>query len=241
MKTRKIILLLNLMIIISIAISCKKFVEVDGPNTSLNEANIYQKDATAAAVLTGIYTNLSNNFLTAGDLMSTSFVAGLSSDELVLYNTTNNTDLNSYYTNTLNSQSSIVFWSNIYTKLYIVNAAIKGISNSTTLNPTVKQQLLGEALFMRAFCFFYLVNLYGDVPLVLTTDYKVNASMTRTSKELVWEQIVKDLKDAQKMLSSNYLDATLLKITSEKVRPTRWSATALLARTYLYLKDWTNA
>src|SRR5207253_1054617 len=61
------------------------------------------------------------------------------------------------------------------------------------------------------------------------------------SKQKVYEQIVADLKDAQNLLSSSYLDATLLKSYSERVRPTKWTATALLARTYLYMAQYANA
>jgi hypothetical protein len=96
---------------------------------------------------------------------------------------------------------------------------------------------------MRAFCYFYLVNLYGDVPLVLATDYKQNALLARTGKDQVYQQIISDLKDAQNLLSDKYLDGSLTAYsgTPEKVRPTKWAATALLARTYLYTEKWTDA
>jgi len=239
---KKITTVFSLILIVSVLANCKKLVEVDGPSTSLNSANIYETNATAASVVTGIYTSLSSNPIYTGDLTSMSFLAGLSSDELVLYNPAANRDLNFYYTNTLNSQSGAhVFWDNIYTDLYIINAAFEGITNSTKLSPSVKQQLLGEVRFMRAFCFFYLVNLYGDVPLVLSTDYKVNSLIPRTPKEQVWQQIILDLKEAQELLNPNYLDATLLKVTGEKVRPTKWAATALLARAYLYTNKFVDA
>jgi hypothetical protein len=102
---------------------------------------------------------------------------------------------------------------------------------------------LGEAKFMRAFFYFYLVNMYGDVPLVITSNYKVNANMPRTSTQDVYKQIISDLMDAQNLLSSNYLDGNLQKYAGspEKVRPTKWAATALLARVYLYTSDYANA
>ncbi len=94
---------------------------------------------------------------------------------------------------------------------------------------------------MRAFFYFYLVNLYGDVPLVLSTDYKLNALLLRTDKQLVYDQIINDLKEAKTELSDNFLDGKLNGVTVERVRPTKWSATALLARAYLYKKDYANA
>src|SRR5207244_6787281 len=83
--------------------------------------------------------------------------------------------------------------------------------------------------------------MFGDVPLALTTDPETNVLLSRTPKAQVYDQIKTDLKDAEELLSGNYLDATLLKTTSERVRPTKWAAAALLARVYLYTSDWANA
>ena len=113
------------------------------------------------------------------------------------------------------------------------------MSNSLTFS--VKQQLLGEAYFLRAFFYFYLVNLYGDVPLVLSTDWKTNSVMGRAPQSQVYQQVINDLKAAQNLLNENYLDGTLLNTTIERVRPNKWAATALLARVYLYTRDWANA
>jgi len=233
--------LISGILIVVLATGCKKLVNVDGPTTSLNSANIYEKDNTAAAVLTAIYSNMSAAYINSGGITSMSLFAGLSADEFTLYNNTGGA-ANYYYTNALNVQTGgFEFWSSSYPDLYKINAALEGISNSSTLSPSVKQQLLGEAKFLRGFYFFYLANLYGDVPLTLTTDYRVNSVMPRTSKELVWQQIITDLKEAQALLSSEYLDASLLKATSDRVRPTKWAATAMLARAYLYRKEWQNA
>ncbi len=71
---------------------------------------------------------------------------------------------------------------------------------------------------MRAFCYFYLVNLYGDVPLVLSTDWKINLELQRNSKVEVYDQIIADLKDAKKMLSDQYLEDNILNGTIERVK-----------------------
>ena len=56
----------------------------------------------------------------------------------------------------------------------------------------------------------------------------------------VYQQIVSDLNQAQQLLSPNFLDGTLLNQTTDRVRPTQWSATALLARAYLYAGNMTS-
>src|SRR5258708_22074203 len=70
----------------SVLPGCKKLVEVKSPPTSLTSENIYADDATAASVLTGIYTNLSSAPLIRGtSINSISLVSGLSADELALH------------------------------------------------------------------------------------------------------------------------------------------------------------
>jgi hypothetical protein len=71
----------------------------------------------------------------------------------------------------------------------------------------------------------------------------VNAKLPRAPLLQVYQQIVTDLKDAQNLLSDNYLNKNLQNYTGtpERLRPTQWAATALLARTYLYMGDYPNA
>jgi hypothetical protein len=225
-------------------ISCKKLVENDPPPNAIVSATVYTTDATAAAVLTGVYTKMANNgFAFATGLNSISVLAGLYSDELTLFGGTSNgnSTLVRYYTNNLSSSADVNPWQGTYQCLIAVNTAIENLSNSTPLTPSVKQQLIGEAKFIRAFCYFYLVNFYDDVPLALTSDYRTNSNLRRTEKSDVYQQIITDLKDAQNLLNDTYLDATLKASSSERVRPTKWAATALLSRVYLYTGDWVNA
>jgi starch-binding outer membrane protein, SusD/RagB family len=222
--------------------SCKKFVDLAPPKSSINEANVYASDATAIAVLTGIYTKLGSTFSGSSGI---SFQSALSADELTLASVVTAEDMLAFYRNQLRSDANrsygTLLWNNLYAYIYTCNAAIEGLNQSASLTAAVKNQLTGEAKFLRAFFYFYLVNYYGDAPLELTTNPNVNAKLPRTAKQKVYEQIVADLKDAQNLLSSWFPDASLLKSTSEKVRPTKWAATALLARTYLYLGQYANA
>jgi len=239
----------GLVLLILAQLSCRKLAEVNAPITSVNAANVYNTDATAAAVLTGIYTKISDqdyDLSVIDNINGISLFPSLSADDLTLYDLSN-TILLPYYRNDLNSliSSGGVFWNSIYPIIFVTNSAIEGLNNSTGLTPAVKQQLLGEAKFMRAFCYFYLINLYGDVPLATSSDYKINSVLPRTSKGQVYQQILADLKDAQNLLSTNYLMSDALSAyavgSEERVRPTKWAATALLARVYLYTGDYVNA
>jgi hypothetical protein len=224
--------------------SCKKIVDVKAPVTSTNADIVYGADPTAIAAINNIYTQMSKDGLVSG-VTSMSLFPGLSSDELKVLTGTTDKTLLGYYTNALtttNIAGSEDFWINIYSKyIFSVNSAIEGLTKSASLTPSIKQELLGETKFIRAFCYFYLVNLYGDVPLVLTTDYKQNSNIGRSAKSDVYIQIVTDLKDAQNLLSADYLDGTLLNSSTERITPNKFAATALLARVYLYLNNEVDA
>jgi hypothetical protein len=215
-------------------------VEVEVPNTSLTRSNVYTNDATAAAVLTDIYARMSNgSYFFTTSTNSITVRTGLTGDELNLFGSSQN--LGDYYLNNLSSSNSQTLWEIFYRTLYPVNAAVEGLSSSTSLTPAVKQQLTGEAKFLRAFIHFYLINIYGNAPLITSTDYRINSVMTRTAKEDVYKQIIADLKDAENLLSDNYVTANAMTTTTERVRPNKWTATALLSRVYLFTGDWVNA
>jgi len=227
---------------------CKKLVTVDSPSNGLTSENVYNNDATASAVLIGQYSGLgSNSPSRAFSINSLSLVSGLSADELTLYggSANANTTLAQYYFNSLSggisTSSSQTIWSDFYYNVYVVNLVLERLAVSGSLTPVVKQQLIGEAKFLRAFYYFYLVNLYGDVPLTITSDYRVDAVLSRSPVAQVYQQIIADLKNAQNLLTDGYVGADAKSSTTERLRPNKWAATALLARAYLYRQQWDSA
>lgn len=229
---------LTMLIPFLLILSCKKFVEVKAPVTGVNAENVYKSEATASAALLGIYTNL-NGVLSGG--RGVSITSGLSADELTLWGGSNDTKYQAFYQNALNNSSDLTAWSAYYYYLLQVNSAIEGLNSSSDITASAKKQLLGEAMFMRAFIYFYLVNYYGDVPLIITSDYRINSTIERTAKSQVWQQIIADLKEAQSLLTDKYVGANVLVPSNERTRPNKWAATALLSRAYLYDLAWSNA
>jgi hypothetical protein len=216
---------------------CKKLVEVKAPSTSTNSEIVYSSDATATSVLTDLYVQILNSDITRMYLF-----LGLSSDELTLFNGVTDLGYQAYFSNNLSPSTPglVDFWAPLYSRIFTTNAAIEGLTASNSLSPNVKQQLLGEAKFLRAFLYFYLINLYGNAPLNVTTDYKANRVRPRTEKALVYEQILTDLKDAKTALGDKYINASFANI-NERIRPNKFAATAMLARVYLYTRDYKNA
>jgi hypothetical protein len=224
-------------------VGCTKLVEVDAPLTSTNTDIVFGTDATAIAALNGIYTKMSQSGLTSG-LNAMSLFPSLSADDLTLFNGETDEVYLSYFQNNLTSINTggADFWTSIYSSyIFLANSAIEGLGASEKVSPSVKQQLIGEARFIRAFSYFYLVNLYGDVPLVLTTDYKSNSNIPRSKKIDVYTQIIEDLKMAYEMLSGNYRNRINLALSTERIAPNKWAAAAMLSRAYLYSEDFSNA
>jgi hypothetical protein len=211
--------------------SCKKFVEVDSLTDKLLSEQVFQNDATANAATAGIYRQLrTSNFISFMALYS-----GMISDEVSpgISTAANTSD---YVNNTLSTDDSSLPWNALYSVIYSANSVVEGLTNNKSVSEKAGQYYMGEAKFNRAFCYFYLVNLYGDVPLVLSSDVKTNSLIGRSAVNDVYAQIISDLKDAQNGLGNDYSYTG-----GDRSRADKLVATALLARIYLYQKDWANA
>src|SRR5690606_9509366 len=127
-------------------------------------------------------------------------------------------------------------WSSAYNIIYMTNSIVEGVTNSTILSEETRNRVEGQARFIRAFTYFYLVNLYGKVPLILTTDYGKNALATRDPEVKVFEQVSTDLDLAMSLLedAKEYKDL-------ERTNVTYFVAMALRARIYLYEQNWMKA
>lgn len=217
--------------------SCRKYLDVPLPVSSVASDGAFSTDQTCAGALNSVYANFLSTGLFDGTA-ATSYTLGLYSDELKYYGTLVNSL--ALYKNAITATAggATAFWTSFYTQLYSLNQAIAGIQGNNGL--TYKSQWLGEAYFTRALIYFYLTNLYGDVPLVTTPDYLINNGLKRSGKMDVYKQVIADLKQAQGFLDDQYHDDGGA-VTSGKGRPNRMAATALLARVYLYTADWANA
>ncbi|HSC37495.1 MAG TPA: RagB/SusD family nutrient uptake outer membrane protein, partial [Chitinophagaceae bacterium] len=217
--------------------ACKKLVEPSAPGEKIGVEAVYNNDKTAASVLTRQLAEMS--FQSDG-ANGYPFICALSADDLKLGASIDLTTQQIYF-NALKSDPT-QWWSKIYNEIYTANDAIEQLSISTGVSERVRGLLLGEAKFTRAFCYFYLVNTYGGVPLVLTTDYTQTMGYGRTDPAAIYAQIVTDLKDAKGLLSSEYLGSNMLATTTgDRLRPIKATAGALLARVYLYTGEYAKA
>jgi hypothetical protein len=214
--------------------SCRKWIEPERSPVLMEKKKVFDSDLSATAAMNGVYAQSVFGILGMcnGGL---SVYGGLLADDIV--NNAANANADPFAQNSLLPTNNIVstnFWAPAYRNLYAVNAILEGLQETGSLSAVVKKQLTGEALLFRSFLLFYLVNLFGDIPLVTVTDYKMNAVLPRSSVTVVYEQLTNDLLYAKELLSVDYP-------APGKLRPNKYAAMALLARVYVYRKQWANA
>jgi len=118
---------------------------------------------------------------------------------------------------------------------FLVNPEIESITGITTAR---KNQLLGEAYFLRSFYYFTLVTNFGDVSLILApvkTYQEAFDKAVRAPKAEVWNQINKDLALAKDLLPNSKFSSN-----SEKWRVSKGAVIALQAKSALYNEKWTD-
>jgi hypothetical protein len=226
-----------------LAISCNKLVEVGEPIDAITAKKMFRNEAQAESALAGVYYELINGYGTRPEPFLSSFAAGLSvyagglsADEFNV-NSINKTAYalaTSKLTLTNNDYPTRI-WNSAYHTIYNAVSVIEGITTTenSSMRDSVKVQYIAEAKFLRAFCYFYLVNYFGDLPLVLTTDFNKTRTMSRSSVQVVYAQILSDLQDAERDLPAHYEAGK-----KERVRANKWTAKAMLAKVHLYMKNY---
>jgi starch-binding outer membrane protein, SusD/RagB family len=229
---------LTLATITTMLTACKKLIQIPpNPPTEISTSEQFADSASAMTAMAGVYTypttSQSTGFTFNDGLLS--LCTGLSSDELSIGSNSQAGFLQflQYGVTPLNTTVPSL-WNDPYVGIYDVNAVLSGIASSPGLSASLKTQLTGELQFVRALYYVDLENLFGAMPLVLTTDYNVSSKIGRTSLDSVNAQIMTDLQAARQVLPVTYP-------SSGHLRPNLYTVKALLARIYLYQKNWQAA
>lgn len=214
--------------------SCEDFVDVDLPDNRIVSETVFTNDQTANSAVIGIYNELFKADFANGDLRSVTMLGELAADNF--QTTVINDALREFEDNDLltNNSYNLNLWSSAYNIIYMCNSVIEGLNTFQGVSEKTKDKLMAEAQFVRAFVYFHLVNLYGDVPLIQTTDYRENALASRNSITEVYELIIDDLESAAAILDPTFDN-------DERLRANKFTALALLARVHLFLEDWEKA
>ena len=205
--------------------SCDDFLEKT-PMDSPSDKSFLANETEIEMAVIGCYTNL----WTAWEGMPF-FLAFEELSDNGWDRNTNDVQKLSQGANDANSSFVRTVWATCYSGISRCNYLINNLSKvEGTVDADVLSQAKAEAQFLRAYYYSYLIDLYGDVPLILETITLDNAEIPRSPKEDVLAQIFKDFDDAAAVLGTGN------KPTSG--RPTRQAALALKARIALYNQKW---
>lgn len=192
------VLLLSLVFLL---VACKKYLEPEF-KTQILTSDIFANDQNAQSAINGLYINMATVYSSFN--VNVTRLGGFASDELTYLNQSDFD--NQFMNNQINTTNSSVksFWDDFYKIIYQCNSIIENSKASTGMSPSYKKQIIGEAMFFRAFSHFYLVNFFGPVPAITSTDKNITAYLPRTSVDSVYTQIKTDLIGAMDSLRADY-------------------------------------
>lgn len=216
------------------AISCDDFVDVSIPQSELTGAVVYQDVATAKSALVDIYARFRESGVASGTSLSGTSLMANYSDDMDFYGSNANIEQFNKHNLLASNTTLLSLWNTTYSQIYAINALLEGIESSQTITGDERNRLVGEAKFLRAFAYFYLVNIFGDIPYVTSTDYKINSTISKTTTNNVYQNIINDLVMVVTLLPDNYA-------SEERVRINKAGALAMLSRIYLYTENYHQA
>ncbi|MCX6217299.1 RagB/SusD family nutrient uptake outer membrane protein [Spirosoma sp.] len=125
-------------------------------------------------------------------------------------------------------------WRGWYRTIHRANVVLEKGASVKDITPAVRDRLLGEARFLRAWSYYELATFFGGVPLYKEFAKSVDGSLPRSTQRQVYDFVIADLKAAEAGVPASY-DAKNLG------RATKAAVQTLLARTYLQLGDYASA
>jgi starch-binding outer membrane protein, SusD/RagB family len=222
----------NIFLILVLAISitsCKKFLE-EIPKDQVTNSNFYVTEADIEASVDGIYN--AARFEASSGLPLMFPLEQISDDGAYSTNTNFVAERSQLDIMTFTSANSVIggMWSRSYTVINRANNVIKYASDSTKLSPKTIRLAQAQARFFRAFYHFRLVQIFGDIPLMMQpADVTLgNVYPIRTATRIVYDSVINDLMYAKANLDSSYVYTG-----SDGGRVTVAAAKALLGKVYL--------
>jgi hypothetical protein len=203
MKTKVI---LSILFITATIISCKKsFLEL-APISNGSANNFFNSKSDFDLAVNNAYSTLYTMYGPTGLL---SYCGELMSDNATLYTVAGSGSITvgdrwAFRDYTLNSANNVVnqLWSDSYVSLYNLNIILDKIP-AAVLDESYKTQLTAEMRFLRGMYYFYMVQAWGDIPLVTKPITPDEAFITgRTSRADVYNQVIDDLKYAADSLTA---------------------------------------
>lgn len=213
-------------------ISCSKFLDKDIQGV-YSTTQFYTTQNAAVEAATQAYIELSFSNATANPL----WVFGdIASDDAAIGNTGASPDgatIDNFSFLTTNSHLSNE-WANLYKGVTACNLILANVP-SINMDTAIRSRILGEARFLRAWYYFMLVNIYGDVPIVTTPLTPAQMQIPQSAQQTIYETVIEpDLISAIAALPAVYTG-------TDVGRATNGAAASLLAKVYLYQEKWDSS
>lgn len=219
----------NLVLTVVMCTGCSDFLS-ENPYGTVTPETFYKTEADAVMAATACYRQLNN----PSDFWADGFdgIGDVQSDDVAQF--LEWTGVMNTFQFDENHELIKGVWTAAYKGISICNSCIDNVS-SMSISEDVKNQVIGQARFIRAYWYFRLVRLYGGVPLV-TKEYKTLEDLyqPRASVQDVYDLIISDLNFAYEHLPKNWP-------SSEVGRVTQGAAMAHLSLVYLNLRNWEEA
>lgn len=231
MKQNKIIIITFLMM--GALSSCKKFLDLR-PEAQISSANFYLNSNDFQTALTGVYGTFrglfsSSNMLYIGELTTDNTEIQWSSPSV------SEMQLDQNAVNPTNGYVDAV-WNTCLTTISRCNTILNRI-DKVDFDVTTKNRIKGETKFLRAFSYFYMVRIFGNVPITdqeFTSPEQISsADLSLQSKDKVYAVIINDLNSADSLLPSTP--------NADKTIASKGTVKTLLGKIYLTIQNWDNA
>jgi hypothetical protein len=208
-------------------VSCDSLLDVD-PSDQYSTETFWKTEEHAKAGLMGCYNALMNW------RFSHTMEFDMLTSNAMTYNESNGTQAIGKGEHMSTTYLIELLWKNCFIGIGRTNTFITKVG-TVDMDETEKNQMIGEAKFLRAFYYLNLVDKFGGVPLIVEApNADTQANLPRSSKEEVVSQILIDLDDAIAVLPGSYASADLGRVT-------KGAALALKARALLYNARWAEA
>lgn len=219
MKSFYILLLTFMLLTLA---SCKKFLETE-PSDFLAPSTYFNSEKELNYALTGVYDVLGNSALYGDNV----FYQYDITDEGVYGHAGVTNGVQVYNFASSNTQIDAT-WRTLYNGIGRANLLLENISRPI-MDETKRGVIKGETLFLRAYYYFLLAQMWGDVPLILeTTKSPGDTQRPRAPLREVYNQIVTDLKEAETLVLP-------IKTLGFGGRANKSAVRGILARVYLYM------
>ncbi len=211
--------------------SCEDILDKD-PLGTLDAGSFFKTENDAVQAINAAYesllfNNANNNFYWAfGEVASDEAIAGGDGSRAGIVEI-------DFLTHTPRTMEFNDFWKINYVGITQANTVLEKVP-SIEMDEALKDRILGEAYFLRAYYYFLLTQVYGDVPLLLRITPPDELKVPKTPKAEIYNQIVADADQAAALLP--------VENTANNVgRATKGAAYALAAKTFIYGKNWEKA